>query len=240
MKANQKGFSVVEVLVVIVVVGLLGVVGWLVYDRQNNKPVAESVSQRKDQVTASNKQEEITIPSDWQWFTSKDKSTKFAYPKAWGNLVEKIDVSQDTYDTNSFVGRVSVSSKKDFLTQLLKGYVDYIWYKWNEDSDTLASAKDTNPPSNYDASYVKPVALGGLEAIEPIYKETKGRAIYEVIGKGAMNCGVHHYFFSVEDKVVHIPATLCTRDGEWQPQKGQAYEDEVATPIKDFYKYIED
>lgn len=37
MKANQKGFSVVEILVVIVVVGLLGAVGWLVYDRQRDK-----------------------------------------------------------------------------------------------------------------------------------------------------------------------------------------------------------
>lgn len=31
---NQKGFGIVEILVVIVVVGLIGAVGWLVYDRQ--------------------------------------------------------------------------------------------------------------------------------------------------------------------------------------------------------------
>lgn len=37
MKDNQKGFSVVEILIVIVVVGLLGTVGWLVYDRQKGK-----------------------------------------------------------------------------------------------------------------------------------------------------------------------------------------------------------
>jgi len=38
MKSNQKGFSVVEILIVIFVVGLLGAVGWLVYDRQNSTP----------------------------------------------------------------------------------------------------------------------------------------------------------------------------------------------------------
>jgi prepilin-type N-terminal cleavage/methylation domain-containing protein len=38
MKNNQKGFSIIELLVVIFVVGLLGLVGWLVYDRQNTSP----------------------------------------------------------------------------------------------------------------------------------------------------------------------------------------------------------
>lgn len=37
MKKNQKGFSVVEILIIIVVVGLIGTVGWLVYDRQKTK-----------------------------------------------------------------------------------------------------------------------------------------------------------------------------------------------------------
>lgn len=35
MKATQKGFSVVEMLIVIVIVGLLGAVGWLAYTRQS-------------------------------------------------------------------------------------------------------------------------------------------------------------------------------------------------------------
>lgn len=33
----QNGFSAAEVLIVIVIVGLIATVGWLVYDRQNNK-----------------------------------------------------------------------------------------------------------------------------------------------------------------------------------------------------------
>lgn len=36
MKVNQKRFSAVEILIVIVVVGLLGAVSWLVYDRQKS------------------------------------------------------------------------------------------------------------------------------------------------------------------------------------------------------------
>src|SRR5690348_10865777 len=107
MKANQKGFSVVEILIVIIVVALLGAVGWLVYDRQNNKTSATQTNQQGNESATSSKPKTITIPSDWQWFTSKDSSTKFAYPKSWGTLVEKTEATQDTYDTKSFVGRVT-------------------------------------------------------------------------------------------------------------------------------------
>lgn len=41
MKTNQKGFSVAETLIVIVIVGLIGVVGRLVYDRYSNHSGAE-------------------------------------------------------------------------------------------------------------------------------------------------------------------------------------------------------
>lgn len=52
MKANQKGFSVVEILIVIVVIGLLGTVGWLVNDRQKNK------TDNKDTTTQTSQQEQ--------------------------------------------------------------------------------------------------------------------------------------------------------------------------------------
>jgi prepilin-type N-terminal cleavage/methylation domain-containing protein len=53
MKNNQKGFSVVEILVVLVIVGLLGTVGWLIHDRQSSKIANEqtSVSQTKTQTS---------------------------------------------------------------------------------------------------------------------------------------------------------------------------------------------
>jgi len=38
MKRYEKGFSVAEILIIIVVIGLIGAAGWLVYNRQNSKP----------------------------------------------------------------------------------------------------------------------------------------------------------------------------------------------------------
>src|SRR4051794_12776305 len=54
MKANQKGFSIVEILIVIVVVGLVAAAGWLVYDRQKAKASIESTN---SQVSTQQKEE---------------------------------------------------------------------------------------------------------------------------------------------------------------------------------------
>lgn len=51
MKQNQKGFGAVEILVVIVVVGLLGTVGWLVYDRQKSPKQNNTVQQSSNTST---------------------------------------------------------------------------------------------------------------------------------------------------------------------------------------------
>lgn len=49
MNSNQKGFSVVEILIVIAVVGLLGVVGWRVYDLQKSKSDSNSATAQTSQ-----------------------------------------------------------------------------------------------------------------------------------------------------------------------------------------------
>lgn len=65
MKVNQKGFSVVEILVVIVVVGLLGAVGWLVYDRQksetDNKATTSQMTQQEQKQETPKQKIDTTI-----------------------------------------------------------------------------------------------------------------------------------------------------------------------------------
>lgn len=47
MKTNQKGFSLVEILLIVVIVGLIGTVGWLVYDRQSSKSREQGIASTK-------------------------------------------------------------------------------------------------------------------------------------------------------------------------------------------------
>lgn len=83
MKVDQKGFSVVEVLIVIVVVGLLGAVGWLAYDRQKDKaePGATKTETQKEntQTTPPTKD-----PYEGMAKYSNDKyGISFYHPKDW-------------------------------------------------------------------------------------------------------------------------------------------------------------
>lgn len=70
MKANQKGFSVVEILIVIVIVGLLGAVGWLAYDRQKSKTDDKATNfqtnqQEQKQETKPNPNEGYLVVKEW-------------------------------------------------------------------------------------------------------------------------------------------------------------------------------
>ncbi len=49
MKKNEQGFSVLEILIVVVVVGLLGAMSWFVYNRQNSKSITKATELRDSQ-----------------------------------------------------------------------------------------------------------------------------------------------------------------------------------------------
>lgn len=88
MKRNEKGFGIVELLVIIVVIGLIGAVGWLVYDRQKSKQNNAETTQQSsgDQIVAKNdtKQEVDTlINPGWKRYTSERLKISFEYPSDW-------------------------------------------------------------------------------------------------------------------------------------------------------------
>lgn len=83
MKFNQKGFSAVLLLLVIVVVGLIGAVGWVVYDRQKNitdngEPSPQTSQQEQTQATTK---DEVDITKDAYIVTTELYSLKI--PDGW-------------------------------------------------------------------------------------------------------------------------------------------------------------
>lgn len=101
MKANQKGFGIVEILIVTVAIGLIAAVGWLVYDRQINK----SDTTAKDTNTQINQQEESTdtgsnitanIYKGWKSYETSN-GISFKYPANW--------VLEDEYKEGSILLR---------------------------------------------------------------------------------------------------------------------------------------
>ncbi len=86
MKSNQKGFSVVEILIVIVVVGLIGTVGWLVNDRQKNNKSTETASNSntatEQKETTKEEVKAVDPYADWETADFELAEARFKYPKS--------------------------------------------------------------------------------------------------------------------------------------------------------------
>jgi flagellar basal body-associated protein FliL len=74
MKTNQKGFELVSILVIFVIVGLVGAIGWLVYDRQKSNKAADTTSTQQEP-----KVETVPDPSE-----ESTANTEYLIIKEWG------------------------------------------------------------------------------------------------------------------------------------------------------------
>jgi hypothetical protein len=80
MSKNEKGFGVIEVLLIFVILGIIGFTGWRVYEA--NREVSQ-VPVDKSTVT---KTEKSTIPKGWKEYENKDLGFSFAHPETWGEV----------------------------------------------------------------------------------------------------------------------------------------------------------
>lgn len=122
MKNNQKGFSVVEILIVIVVVGLLGAAGWLVYDRQNKTNNSEQSAgntqngKLKEQQANSEAQPAQTVDETQNWtnFTSS-KGWQLRIPDGWELYTDTTSAGLTAYSSLEYkAGTRAVIEKTSF------------------------------------------------------------------------------------------------------------------------------
>jgi len=82
LKQNESGFSAVEVVLVLIIVVLLGVVGWFVY--KNQKKTSPSTSTATSPTPASNSAPTTTQPADlyegWQTITFAPENLILKFP----------------------------------------------------------------------------------------------------------------------------------------------------------------
>lgn len=91
MKNNQKGFSVVEILIVIVVVGLLGGAGWYVWKSKdkNQTPITTNNTVQKTEPEIYKRS--TTVPSDWKTYSNQQYKISMSYPQNWTIRAEDND-----------------------------------------------------------------------------------------------------------------------------------------------------
>ena len=96
LKQNESGFSVVEVVLVLVIVVLLGVVGWFVY--KNQKKTTPSTTTTVN-TTASTPAKTTTTPvvdpyAGWKSYSRY--GVTFKYPSDWGFKANDTSQSSST------------------------------------------------------------------------------------------------------------------------------------------------
>lgn len=75
---SQKGFSAVEALLILVIVGIVGGLGWYVWDaNEDSKNSLSKSSQAEQKKTESSS-------SKWKWYENKNFGFKFSYPESYG------------------------------------------------------------------------------------------------------------------------------------------------------------
>lgn len=75
---KQKGFSAIEVIIIVVVIGLIGFGGWWVYQANNKPQTSDSTTNNQGQ---SNEES-----ANLTQYSNTDLGIAFAYPKEWGNV----------------------------------------------------------------------------------------------------------------------------------------------------------
>lgn len=85
MKNNKKGFSAAEILIVVVIVGLVGAVGWLVYDRQQDQSDNSQINASTRQQTTTRPQSTTNreTPKDWKKYSNEKYGFSFYLPANW-------------------------------------------------------------------------------------------------------------------------------------------------------------
>lgn len=119
MKTNQKGFSIVEILIVLVVVGLLGTVGWLVYDRQKDKTESKETTTQASQ--------ESTEQTD----NENDTATKKI-----DTTIHDVDIKMQTASDISKLPEYTPASFKAYMLDILQKNKYY--YSNDDGVDTIA------------------------------------------------------------------------------------------------------
>lgn len=88
MKRYKRGFSTIEIAIVMIVIVLMGVVGWRAYVSMQSSDSSDSTTSQHD---------EAEIPEGWVRYENSEYGFSFAYPVEWGD---------------AWVGEISYGSEK--------------------------------------------------------------------------------------------------------------------------------
>jgi hypothetical protein len=137
-KMNTKGFSIVEVLLVLLVVGAIAGVGWYVWEKQNSDTkqattVPESSNaQDKDSESIEEYKHITKVPEDWLTLSDSKYSFTYSHPPTWkvkpdskGNpdqFIYEIGMGESEQMYDAIIG-IKKGKLKEVVTTYKQGYL---------------------------------------------------------------------------------------------------------------------
>lgn len=83
MKNYQKGFGVIEMVIIVAIVGLIGAIGWSLYDRQIKSSDDGTTQQAPTDDESTTYTRSTTPPSDWKTYSNEKYKITLSYPADW-------------------------------------------------------------------------------------------------------------------------------------------------------------
>lgn len=120
LKHNEAGFGAVEAILIIIIVAVLGFVGWYVYKQKSLiKTPKESAQQnsKKDESSAAASQvtANCTAPAEYTVYTNEEIGYCFVYPTIWGTVTLHDGVINPAYEpAGAYWGSFSANANASF------------------------------------------------------------------------------------------------------------------------------
>jgi PsbP-like protein len=176
MKTNQKGFSLLIALLMILVISVIGFGGYYVWNENNNKTGEQS---KTNQTTVSDTEQvaskdDLAAPEGWKEYVNSKEGFKVYYPSNWFYWDKCQDGSTD-------LGGVSLGDSKednplcgsdkpsDVRIAKEENTQDRFFDNCKEFEETLKSDNDKGYTNTYKESNCKEVTISGLKGTKIMY-----------------------------------------------------------------------
>ncbi len=162
MNKNQKGFGAIEAMLILIIVAVIGFVGWYVW-KQNQNPADKKTTTSNQTNTDGNKETEKTADPYAGWLSCKDtgEGLSFKYPADWSTeattkdnpcgITTPASASMDgAYVRLQSAGKdVATSFKLFYSSAQAKGTYNYVdpAYKGETILDVIALSASNAPKS---------------------------------------------------------------------------------------------
>jgi Tfp pilus assembly protein PilV len=150
MHQKQNGFSILEILLIVAVVGLIAVVAWMFFNRESTQ--SDNTTTKTNQTEKQSSNETIKeAPKDpvasWYEYTPVNKVYSIKLADGW-NLYKKDEQGASLYSTSNLIVKDGTAAKilegtgqLDKCGSFILDYLDYAWpekYK-KADAEMLTS-----------------------------------------------------------------------------------------------------